>query len=153
MREGRSDQFGAERLRPAYEAAVSCFEASLVDTGGSVEDQHCGLLLGLATGRWRSGDLGVARELFQRAADDARVLQRPDLMARAACGLAQVVLEVGVTHPPVMSLLEDLQRLLDADHPGSSRSAVGDRSRVGVGGRSAQAVQVARALGAEHRER
>jgi DNA-binding SARP family transcriptional activator len=153
VREGRSDQFGAERLRPAYEAAVSCFEASLVDTGGSVEDQHCGLLLGLATGRWRSGDLGAARELFQRAADDARALQRPDLMARAACGLAQVVLEVGVTHPPVMSLLEDSQRLLDADHPLQQQIRAAIVPELVWAGRWAEAVQVARALGAEHRER
>ncbi len=149
----RTDQYGEERLRPAYETALSCFETSLVETAEPAEDQHCGLLLGLATGRWRSGDLSAAQELFQRAADEARSLQRPDLLAVAACGLAQVVLEVGVTHPPVMSLLEDAQRLLDDDHPLQEQIRAAIVPELVWAGRWKEAVQVAHAMGAEHVDR
>lgn len=149
----RTDQFDAARLRPAYEAAVSHFEASLVDRSEPAEDQHCGLLIGLATGRWRSGDLGAARELFQRAADEARGIQRPDLLATASCGLAQVVLEVGVTHPPVMAMLEDAQRLLDADHPLQQQIRAAIVPELVWAGRWAEAVQVSQAMGVEQRRR
>lgn len=143
-----NDQFGPERLAPAYEAAMSWFEASLVEAAEPAEDQHCGLLLGLATGRWRSGDLGAAQELFQRAAREARGLERADLLAAAACGLAQVVLEVGVTHPPVMALLEESQRLLDDDHPLQEQIRAAIVPELVWAGRWKDAVQVAHAMGA-----
>lgn len=113
-----SDDERRERYASAYEEAVSQFEESLT---GSIDladgDQWCGLLLGLATGRWRSGDLAGARELFERAASEAKRLGRADLLTRAAAGAAQVVLKVGVTHPPLIDLLNEARDQLPDDDP------------------------------------
>ncbi len=113
-----SDDERRDRYETAYEEAVGRFEESLVTSADlDDDDQWCGLLLGLATGRWRSGDLAGARELFERAASEAKRLGRPDLLTRAAAGAAQVVLKVGVTHPPLIDLLIEARDQLPVDDP------------------------------------
>lgn len=86
------------------------------DRDGDVE-RRCRMLIGMASTRWRSGDLAGAREMFEAAAVDARLGGHDDLFAWAAAGAAKVVMEVGVTHPPIIEMLGEARSRLPADHP------------------------------------
>ncbi len=75
--------------RLAYEDADAYFEAALdvFEADGAVDEKHrCELLLSLGTCRHKGAGLEAARPVFTRAADGARVVGRPDLLARAALG-------------------------------------------------------------------
>src|ERR671915_896379 len=50
------------------------------------ETTRCELLLELGDAQARSGDMASAKETFARAADVARELSLPELLARAAIG-------------------------------------------------------------------
>lgn len=103
----------AEAMRRlAWEEAARLRRLAL-DLGGAAIDDvaRCRLLLGLAQALQRSGDLAGSLATCSQAAQLAREMDRPDLLAEAA-----LVLQ-GVGDP---ALSRDLQRLTEqalADHP------------------------------------
>jgi tetratricopeptide (TPR) repeat protein len=73
----------------AYEEAVRLYEmaseAFIFGPGGD-EATRCELLLALGGAKARAGDLTSARDTFANAAEVAREIEAPDLLARAALG-------------------------------------------------------------------
>ena len=75
----------------AYEEAVGhCERARAALRRARPEDRasECALLLRLGDGHWRAGEVARARDRFLEAADLARGLGEPELLARAAIGFA-----------------------------------------------------------------
>ncbi|HEX2047061.1 MAG TPA: BTAD domain-containing putative transcriptional regulator [Acidimicrobiales bacterium] len=73
----------------AYEEAVVHYERGLavLDRGREASgERRCRLLLGLGDARWRAGDVAGARRTFLDAADTARALPSPELLAEAVLG-------------------------------------------------------------------
>ena len=73
----------------AYEEAVTHYQRALaaLDRGrGPAGERRCRLLLGLGDARWRAGDVAGARSTFLDAADAARALPSPELLAEAVLG-------------------------------------------------------------------
>ena len=73
----------------AYEEAVAQYERALavLDAGPDPSaEQRCRLLLGLGDARWRAGDVTGARRAFLDAAETARGLPSPELLAEAVLG-------------------------------------------------------------------
>lgn len=72
----------------AYEEAVTHYQRALAALGtrGGKSERHCRLLLALGDARWRAGDVVRARTTFLDAADAARALPSPELLAEAVLG-------------------------------------------------------------------
>ena len=73
----------------AYEEAVTHYERALaaLDRGRQpAGERRCRLLLALGDARWRAGDVAGARSTFLDAADAARALPSPELLAEAVLG-------------------------------------------------------------------
>jgi len=73
----------------AYEEAVTHYQRALavLDRGrGPASERRCRLLLALGDAQWRAGDVAGARSSFLDAADAARELPSPELLAEAVLG-------------------------------------------------------------------
>ena len=122
----------ARRFTARHEpdGAVSAYELARTVLLRSVPDpeQHCEILLGLATAQRRAGHKLPARATAEQAAELARQLDRPDLLARAALayGNTRSWGEVGVVNDTLTSLLEEsLERLPAAEHALRARLQAG----------------------------
>jgi tetratricopeptide (TPR) repeat protein len=76
--------------------------------------KRCELLIQLGAAEMRIGDREVARQNLLHAANIARQIDAPELLARAALGLAPgfFTIEVGTYDPELESLLKEAQRSL-----------------------------------------
>jgi len=105
-----------------HEDAVGSYELARTVLLRSASDraQHCELLLGLASARLRAGHKLDARANLEQAAELARQLGAPELLARAALGYgdARSWGETGVVNQTLISLLEDSLRRLPASQRG-----------------------------------
>jgi len=89
--------------RLAFEEAARLYRQALdVGAGELAEPEVAALLLGLASARYRSGDLAGSVEACQDAATIARRLARPDLLAEAA-----LVLE-SLGEPRINAVVRDM---------------------------------------------
>jgi tetratricopeptide (TPR) repeat protein len=104
----------------AYEEAVTQYDHALqlANAGAAEDGSRCELLLGLGTAQTRAVDTEGAKRTFRRAAELAQQLGTPQMLARAALGVAGVGigLPFGETDPTLVHLLEQaLDRLGGAD--------------------------------------
>jgi DNA-binding winged helix-turn-helix (wHTH) protein/tetratricopeptide (TPR) repeat protein len=142
----------------AYEESALHYERVLqvMELDSTVDEAaRCGVLLKLGEAESRAGERESARGTFQRAADGARALGRPDLLARAALGFGGRA-EFGVPYDaPLLALLEEALRSLGPSDDGLRARLLGrlvgtsphsdsmeTRDRL-----SAEAVALARATG------
>jgi tetratricopeptide (TPR) repeat protein len=97
----------------AYEEAAEHFERALqaLELGGEQEPKRCDLLLMLAEAQEKAGERSSARAAFTSAAALARKLRNPELLARAALGMAPgfvgLTLSSGTVDAEVVGLLEE----------------------------------------------
>jgi len=94
----------------AYEEAVTQYghALQLANAGGANDGSRCELLLGLGTAQTRALDTEGAKRAFRQAAELAQQLGAPQMLARAALGIAGVGigLPFGETDPVLVHLLE-----------------------------------------------
>ncbi|HEV3475008.1 MAG TPA: AAA family ATPase, partial [Actinomycetota bacterium] len=79
------------------------------------ERRRCELLLSMGQAQNRAGDVPGARETFLRAAESARTLGAPDLLAAAALGYGRYTLTIGVSDHILVGLLEEALAELGAE--------------------------------------
>ena len=105
-----------------HDDAVGSYELARTVLLRSAPDpaQHCELLLGLASAQQRAGRKLEARANLEQAAELARQLGAPELLARAALGYgdARIWGETGVVNHTLISLLEDSLQSLPASQRG-----------------------------------
>jgi tetratricopeptide (TPR) repeat protein len=142
-----------ERL--AYEAAAEHWEHAIRVLGPPSARDGLEVLLELADAHWRSGEFERARERYSEAAELARKLELPDLLATAALGFGgRMGFGAGRHDQQLVDLLEQaLAALPDGD--GSLRARVlarlgealafSDRERLSE--LCAQAITMARRIG------
>jgi predicted ATPase/class 3 adenylate cyclase/DNA-binding CsgD family transcriptional regulator len=102
---------------PAYAEAVRFYHMALeaqerqepVD-----EAQRCPLLLVLGEAQRKAGEHLQAQAVLQRAADSARALEAPALLAQVALELEKLTQDVGLPAEPVVHLLEEVRQKLGA---------------------------------------
>jgi len=98
-----------------FEGAAAWFERAL-EVQASLDspdrELHAILALGLAMAQVRAVGLERARASFLIAAQAARSIRRPDLLARAALGLAQRPSSTGLGDPDVAALLDESLKAL-----------------------------------------
>lgn len=101
----------------AYEEAARLFEQALRVLSRRPDDRvRCELLVALGDARARAGDAATARDAFLAAADLARRLQLPDLLARSALGYGgRFVWEAGRGDTHLIPLLRDALAALPAE--------------------------------------
>jgi DNA-binding CsgD family transcriptional regulator/tetratricopeptide (TPR) repeat protein len=146
----------------AFEEAAGHYRRALEVVEARAAGQirlRCDVLLALGDALRKAGDPHPALEHFQHAADLARRLVAPDLLARAALGFEDAVLPAGLPRTegadPSVALLEEALRVLDpAPSPvrarllaALARALVFTRSRVKGAALSRQAVDLARQTG------
>jgi DNA-binding winged helix-turn-helix (wHTH) protein/tetratricopeptide (TPR) repeat protein len=104
----------------AYEDAAQQFGRALQALDLRVPDdetRRCELLLALADAWDKAGERGRMREVYSEAADRARRLHRPDLLALAALGFAGRT-ERGTPDTGMRPLLEEALEALAESEPG-----------------------------------
>lgn len=105
-----------------HDDAVGSYELARTVLLRSAPDpaQHCELLLGLASAQQRAGRKLEARANLEQAAELARHVGAPELLARAALGYgdARSWGETGVVNHTLISLLEDSLESLPASQRG-----------------------------------
>src|SRR5438552_5956461 len=108
----------------AYEDAAVLFERALevlAEAHPADARERCELLLARGGAQWKAGDGPAARETFRQAAEIARRVGDPALLARSALGFAGegsrlLWVRSGVVDQPRIELLEEaLHRLGDVD--------------------------------------
>jgi DNA-binding SARP family transcriptional activator len=103
----------------AYEEAARLYRMALAVLDPEQSDQdpaRCELLLALGEAQARSGEMAPAKETFARAADAARRLGRPELLARAAIGYGgRFVWVRSGNDPRLVPLLRDALGALSGD--------------------------------------
>jgi hypothetical protein len=109
---------GNEAMRVlAYERATELFELAL-DVSGDLpfdQERHAQLVVALGTAQTRAGD-PRARETLLNAAEHARALNRPEMLAQAALGIHVFNLTPGVPDEAAIVLLEEaLERIGPGD--------------------------------------
>jgi len=104
----------------AYEEAVGHYERALqaLELAVPIDDERrAALLLALGDAQARAGERDRARATFLRAAEAARALGRPDVLARAALGFGGR-LEFGLPRDDVLvELLDEARTALGDGHP------------------------------------
>ena len=103
--------------RLAYEDAVGLLERAVATELDGRDPLRVELLLGLGEALARSGDGPSAEHRFVEAADQARALGDPELLARAALGAAGLTVNVGPARVAVRALLEEALAGLDPASP------------------------------------
>lgn len=105
----RAGRLAADQL--AYEDAAIQYSRALeaLDAIGGDEDRRAALLLALGDARMRAADVDGARRAFGTAAEIARRRDRPQVLARAALGLASGLdgFEVRLVDRAQIDLLEE----------------------------------------------
>ena len=95
-----------EEAASLYEHALQALELQSCQDG----DQRCELLLALGDARRKAGEPRRAMDAFQRAAELAKQLEQPGLLASAALGFEDAVLPAGIARAgaadPSILLLE-----------------------------------------------
>jgi ATP/maltotriose-dependent transcriptional regulator MalT len=108
------------------------------------DTQLCTLLLALGEAQTKAGDFLQASSTFQRAADLARTLGAPEVLAHAAVGFQEARWRPGLPGEPAVRLLEEaLHALPEADSVLRARALAGLASALSFTGRRDQAVAVA----------
>ena len=107
------------RYEQAYDDAVGKLQSvpGLEARAPDDPERRFLVLMGLAEGRRRSDDFAAARAIFDMAIDEARRLQSPQRLAEAVLGTASVMVEVGVSHQPLIDLIRHAARGLDQGDP------------------------------------
>ena len=103
--------------RLAYEDGAGLLERALAGDLDERDPLRPALLLSLGEARLRSADGPAADSCFAAAADAARALRDPDLLARAALGTAGLSVNVAAVRQRVRSLLEEALAGVGADSP------------------------------------
>ena len=109
-----------QRYEQAYDDAVGEMESVPgLDATRMRDDpeRRFEVLMGLAEGRRRSDDFAGARDIYDLAIDEARRLQSTRHLAEAVLGMAAVMVEVGVSHQPLIDLIRHAAAGLDPDDP------------------------------------
>ncbi len=102
-----------EEAAGLYARALEALELATTDE----PERELELLLALGESRRRAAEASEARPTFERAADLARTLDRPEDLARAALGIC-LLAEAGVIDDPLIALLtEALERVGERDSP------------------------------------
>jgi tetratricopeptide (TPR) repeat protein len=99
----------------AYEQAANNFDMALqaLDLTGETDGlQRCEILLARADAQRRAGDGVPAGETFRSAADQARRLGAPDLLARAVLGLAGNWVTGGIVDEGLVARLQEAAQAL-----------------------------------------
>jgi DNA-binding CsgD family transcriptional regulator len=102
----------------AYESAAGHFERALeMQEAAGTGDQttHCRLLLAVAEARMASAETGAARDTYERAAALARLVNVPELLARAALGVGLASTMGVVDHLEIRLLETALDAVGEAD--------------------------------------
>ncbi len=108
-----AQRFAHEDAANLYEKALEALEmAPPVDPARRLD-----LLLELGAAQSRAGRVGEARRSFERAALDARDLDRPEDLARAALSICLISFAGVVDHPLIALLKESLEAVGPDDGP------------------------------------
>ena len=91
----------------AHSEAAAHYEAALAGRSGAQDRDRGEMLLALGHARDRAGRRGQAREAFAEAADLARAMRDPDLLARAALGHGGTALVIAAADATAVRLLEE----------------------------------------------
>jgi tetratricopeptide (TPR) repeat protein len=106
----------------AHSDAAAHYEAALAVRSGAHDRERGEILLALGDARDRSGRRGEARAAFGEAAELARGLHDPDLLARAALGHGGMAVVIAAADPTAVCLLEEaLGAAPDGDPAPSAR--------------------------------
>jgi len=132
---------------PAYAEAVRFYDMALqaLERQKPIDDaQWCTLLLALGEAQTKAGDFSQASTTFQRAADLARTLEAPELLAHAAIGFQEARWRPGLPGEPAVRCLEEALHVLpEADSALRARVLAGLANALSFTGRRDQAVAVA----------
>jgi DNA-binding CsgD family transcriptional regulator len=132
---------------PAYAEAVRFYQMALqaLERQKPPDDTRlCTLLLALGEAHTRAGDFPQASSIFQRAADLARTLGTPEVLAHAAIGFQEARWRPGLPGGLAVRLLEEaLHALPEADSVLRARALAGLACALSFTGRRNQAVAVA----------
>src|SRR6478752_5877787 len=114
------------RAADAANAALAFGEAvgplkTALELGVDNETAHAEIELELGAAHYRAGQSGDSLEAFQAAAETARRLHNPDLLARAAIGVETACWRVAMLDEGAIELLEEALAALD---PGDSTMRV-----------------------------
>ena len=101
----------------AYEDAAELLERVVADGLDATDRLRAEVLLALGDARVRSGDAPAAERWFADAAEIARALGEPELLARAALGSAGLSVTVGPVRDAVRAGLEEALRIIDPLSP------------------------------------
>jgi hypothetical protein len=101
----------------AYEDAAELLERALAGDLAPSDPVRAELLLALGEALLRSGDGPAAATRFREAAEAARALADPGLLARAALGRAGLAVSVGPARDEVRALLEEALVSVAGDSP------------------------------------
>jgi hypothetical protein len=142
----------------AYEEAVShMMQAQQMLAEQGRERERCEVLLSCGRGLWRAGEADEARKIYATAADLARELGEPELLAQAALGFGRRDYVPGEVDERHIAMLEEaLERLGEGDSGWRARclAALSDARHFSatpaeVQALSREAVAMARRLGDE----
>ena len=101
----------------AYEDAAAVLERAADGELGADDPLRAEVLLALGDARLRAGDGPSAQRCFRAAAAVARAVAAPELLARAALGLAGLTVTVGPVRDDVRALLEEALGAVADDAP------------------------------------
>ena len=106
----------------AYEDASAHYEQALrlLEPGVEQARRRCEILLALGWSHWQSNDAALARPVVREAAELARAIDAPVLLAQAALSYGDSFrgFEMGVYEPQLVELLESALTGLSADEDG-----------------------------------
>jgi tetratricopeptide (TPR) repeat protein len=106
----------------AHSDAAAHYAAALAARSGGGDEDHGETLLALGYAHDRAGRRAPARAAFAEAAELARALPDPDLLARAALGHGGTALVIAAADPATVRLLEEALAAGPPD-PATGRSA------------------------------
>jgi DNA-binding SARP family transcriptional activator/tetratricopeptide (TPR) repeat protein len=101
----------------AYAEAAAILARGLEALGDEDPERRVELLLALGDARGRAGAPQTARAAFDEAAAGARALGDPELLARAALGLAGIGVAIAPAREHVRALLEEALAAVDGSSP------------------------------------
>ena len=101
--------------------------------GAGDEAVRYDLLLTLGEAQWKAGEVSAARSSLLEAAEAARRLQMPALLARAALAFRPAAITAAHVDAPVVALLEEALDALGEDGAGTAHGMPGQARQAGEG--------------------